>query len=385
MRATGIIVEYNPLHNGHLYHLQEARKQTKADIVIAIMSGSFVQRGEPAIVSKELRTKWALEAGCDLVFELPVRFAVQQADIFASAAVQLLKDLKTDALFFGSENGNAAQFRTTAKLASSSLFEEKLRQTLAEKKLSYGEAYTETLASFTNELDVTKPNNILGLHYALANEKQKADLELYSLKRTNDYHSTEANSNDFASATALRKLLLENSLPAIKKKVPDFVYASLENYQAPLLSFSSTYPYLRYRLLSDRNESLTTINSVTEGIENRLRRAVMEETAENFLRATVTKRYSAARIRRTAMQILLQFQKKDQPENYLRLLGMTKQGQAYLSTIKKELALPLVSTPSKVSQELIQYDVQASRLYHLLEGNSAQLNAEFSARPLLYF
>lgn len=100
MRATGIIVEYNPLHNGHLYHLQEARKQTNADIIIAIMSGSFVQRGEPAIVSKELRTKWALEAGCDLVFELPVRFAVQQADIFASAAIELLKDLKTNALFF---------------------------------------------------------------------------------------------------------------------------------------------------------------------------------------------------------------------------------------------------------------------------------------------
>ncbi|WP_439442870.1 nucleotidyltransferase [Listeria aquatica] len=385
MRATGIIVEYNPLHNGHLYHLQEARKQTKADIIIAIMSGSFVQRGEPAIVSKELRTKWALEAGCDLVFELPVRFAVQQADIFASAAIELLKDLKTNALFFGSENGDATKFRIIAKLAASPLFEEALRRMLAEKKLSYGEAYTETLTSFTNELDVTKPNNILGLHYALANEKQEAGLKLYSLKRTNNYHATDVHSNDFASATALRKLLLENNLPAIKTKVPGFVYTSLENYQTPLLSFSSAYPYLRYRLLSDRNESLTVINSVTEGIENRLRRAAFEETAEEFLRATTTKRYSTSRVRRTAMQILLQFQKKDQPENHLRLLGMTKQGQAYLSTIKKELSLPLVSTPSKASQELIQYDIQASRLYHLLEGNSVQLNAPFSARPLLYF
>ncbi|EUJ32061.1 hypothetical protein MFLO_07747 [Listeria floridensis FSL S10-1187] len=385
MRAAGIIVEYNPFHNGHLYHIEQTKKVTKADILIAVMSGSFVQRGEPAIVSKALRTRWALEAGCDLVIELPVRYVMQQADIFATEAVRILKDLHVSALCFGSENGNADDFIRAAEFASRPEFETRLQDNLQNKEHSYGRAYTDALASEISSLDVTKPNNILGFHYALANQKLGAELELFSLKRTSDYHAKEAEQSNIASATAIRKLLLNDDFFAVQKLVPSFVYQSLLDNPAELLSFESIYPYLRYRLLSDSGSALESINSVTEGIENRLIRAAYKDNADAFLKVATTKRYSSSRIRRTAMQILLQFKKEDIALPYHRLLGLNKRGQAYLSIVKKKLELPLVSTLSKADPKLIQYDVAASRLYRLFADAENDLDGEFASRPLLYF
>lgn len=386
MRATGIVVEYNPFHNGHLYHLNEARKQTNADCIIAIMSGSFVQRGEPAILDKWMRTKMALLGGADLVFELPVRFVMQQADIFATEAVRMLADLKAETIFFGSEDGSKEAFIEAAKLANQDDFELLIKEKLENKTLSYGAALTEALhEKMGDRLDITLPNNILGFHYTLANEKMNAPLQIETLKRTTQYAETIPKKPAVTSATAIRKMLLQGHITQAKKYMPSFAYKEIINSSANLMTFAEIYPFLRYRLLTDSPGTISKINSVTEGIENRFVKAARHEEAEDFLNEIVTKRYSRARVQRTAMQILLHFEKQDAVSPYLRLLGMNQTGQAYLSKVKKDLELPLVTTISKAKEELIAYDVRATKLYSLMEGSTVQPDSDYLKRPLIYW
>ncbi len=386
MRATGIVVEYNPFHNGHLYHLNKARKQTKADCIIAIMSGSFVQRGEPAMFDKWTRTKMALLGGADLVFELPVRFVMQQADIFATEAVRMLADLKAETIFFGSENGDSETFVEAAKLANQESFDTLIKEKLADKTLSYGAALTEALhEQIGDRIDVTLPNNILGFHYALANDKMNSPLNIQTLTRTTNYAELAPARPAVTSATAVRKMLLQGHFNEVKKYIPPFVYREIIGSAANLMTFAELYPLLRYRLLTDDPGTLSRINSVTEGIENRFVKAARHDEAGAFLNEIVTKRYSRARVQRTAMQILMRFEKQDKVSPYLRLLGMNQTGQAYLSHVKKDLELPLVTTISKAKEELIAYDVRATKLYSLMEGSLVTPESDFSKSPLIYW
>ncbi|EUJ44276.1 hypothetical protein PRIP_10282 [Listeria riparia FSL S10-1204] len=182
MKATGLIVEYNPFHNGHLLHLNEAKKQTGAEVIIAVMSGSFLQRGEPALLPKWERTKMAVDAGIDLVVELPFYFATQQAAIFANGAVEILAALGVSSIFFGSENGDVKSFSNAAGIISgqSNAFKVAIRRYLDDKRHSYATAWNLAIHELAPdlELDLTQPNNILGFHYALAALSQQVPITM---------------------------------------------------------------------------------------------------------------------------------------------------------------------------------------------------------------
>ncbi|MBC1807160.1 nucleotidyltransferase [Listeria sp. FSL L7-0993] len=388
MKATGIVVEYNPFHNGHKLHLNKARELTKADVVIAVMSGSFVQRGEPAIVPKWERTKMALAAGVDIVVELPVSFATQHATIFAEEAVRILDALHVDSLFFGSEHGVAEDFSVAAKtvVKNEVAFNHAIQLALVDKKISYARAYTEAFKKLfgADLLDVTQPNNILGFHYALAVQKQNPVISLQTIPREHaGYHDEEANHDQIASATAIRKLILSGKSEEAIRYLPASTIEVFKNYTGPFLSWEDYWPLLRYRLIQARSDELEGIRGVSEGIQNRMQVAATKtRNFADFIENMKTKRYSNARLQRTALQILLNV--KEQPSSpYIRILGMNKTGQKYLSLHKKNISLPIVTTVSKAAPGLLEEDLRATSIYTLANGLENYQAGDFHIPPIL--
>lgn len=388
MKATGIVVEYNPFHNGHKLHLNKARESTNEDVVIAVMSGSFVQRGEPAILPKWERTKMALAAGVDMVVELPVSFATQHATIFAEESVRILDALHVDSLFFGSEHGVAEDFSVAAKtvVENEATFNQAIQLALVDKKISYARAYTEAFTTLfgADLLDVTKPNNILGFHYALAVQKQNPTISLQTIPRAHaEYHAAEATHDQIASATAIRKLILAGKTEEASRYLPVSSIEVLKNYTGPFLSWEDYWPLLKYRLIQASSEELEGIRGVSEGIQNRMQHAATKaQSFSNFIERLKTKRYSNARLQRTALQILLNA--KEQPTSpYIRILGMNKTGQKYLSFHKKNISLPIVTTVSKAAPGLLEEDLRATSIYTLANGLENYQAGDFHIPPIL--
>lgn len=214
LKAVGLVVEYNPFHNGHLYHLEASKTASEADAVIAVMSGNFLQRGEPALVSKWARTKMALKQGADLVIELPYAYATQKAETFADGAISILEALGCSSVCFGSENGEISPFLETAELLNSHHAEyQQLVKQFMKEGMSYPSAQTSAFLALETDsrpLDLSLPNNILGFQYVRAIQKQKASIRPLTIKRTAaGYHDEDFNSSPIASATSIRKALFQ--------------------------------------------------------------------------------------------------------------------------------------------------------------------------------
>jgi predicted nucleotidyltransferase len=378
MKAVGLVVEYNPFHNGHAYHLAAAKEASKADVVIAVMSGNFLQRGEPALVSKWYRAKMALLSGVDLVFELPYRFAAQKAETFAHGAVKILDAAACDSLCFGSENGETRSFYETAS------FMEKHQQAYDEnvkKQMKTGVSYPKA-ASLAFDLfnqseglvDLSKPNNILGFHYIKAILSQQSQMEALTITRKSaDYHDEHFTSEKIASATSIRKALFSsvNTERTIDDFVPLHTRELLFEYYANYNIFhrwENYYPYLQFRLLHCEPDELKEIYEVEEGIENRLIAAALDAVNfQEFMEKVKTKRYTWTRLQRICLHILTNTKKRQMNGNeipgYLRLLGMTENGRQYLNKMKQHFSLPLVSKLSSITHEDLSLDINAARVY----------------------
>lgn len=402
MKAVGVIVEYNPFHNGHKFHLDQAKLQSGSDIVIAAMSGNFLQRGEPALVSKWTRTEMALLAGADLIFELPYPFAVQNADIFAAGAVSILAAAGCESLCFGSESGNIQAFNKTLDFLEKhdKQFQHHVKEQTA-LGVSYPKAVSQSFQKLdpqpdTSLLDVSKPNNILGLQYVSAIRKQSAAIDPITIARKSaDYHDENFASETIASATSIRKALFSKpgSTGSITPYLPQTSFELLQKYEHQFGHFHSWedyWPFLKYKLLQSSPEEIRQIHGIEEGLENRLvSTALNSETFQVFMERLKTKRYTWTRLQRTCTHILMNFKKEEmahyQTTSYLRLLGMSSRGREFLKKQKKNLGLPLISKASANKNEL-EIDIRASRIYSLaLQGScqSALLKMEYSQPPLM--
>ncbi|RDI47570.1 nucleotidyltransferase [Falsibacillus pallidus] len=380
MKAAGVVVEYNPFHNGHLHHLEESKKMTEADVMIAVMSGNFLQRGEPALVSKWARTKMALKAGVDIVIELPYAFAAQQADQFAFGAISLLDAMNCSSYCFGSESGNPEAFERTLQYVSSS--EKELNHNIKsfmKQGMSYpsalSHAYTELGLTEADYIDLTKPNNILGFHYMKAEVRIGSNMKAYTIPRKNaDYHDEDFTSATIASATSIRKAIFS---PAFKESVitqyiPPSSARELASYKEEFGRFhqwEDYWPLLQYKLLSMPVGYLREIYEVEEGIEYRLKECAIGSTSfKGFMERVKTKRYTWTRIQRMCIHILTNAAKKEMKEKseapeYIRLLGMSSNGRRYLNEVKKDLKLPIISKLSSADKDMIHLDVNASNIY----------------------
>ena len=317
MKVTGIVVEYNPFHNGHIHHIQKARELTNCDILIAVMSGNWVQRGEPAIIDKWERAKCAIAHGVDLVVELPFLYATQSASEFAKGAINVLKALYVDSIVFGSETNNLEELKEISELSYNV---DRFKEVLNEG-YSYPAAYGYFATAYG-------PNDILGIAYL--KEIQGTNIVPYTIKRTNQYHGNEL--DVIASASAIRKGLLNNE---------DITHTTpMENLPIPK-TWEDYYPLLQHILLTSTREHLQSLLLVDEGIEKHLiNQAKVSKTYEEFINRCVVKRYTKARIQRTLVHILTQTLKQDKinanHQVYIRVLARNEVGQNYIKTLRKE-------------------------------------------------
>lgn len=401
MKATGIVVEYNPFHNGHKLHATEAKRTTNAQVIIAVMSGNFLQRGEPAFVDKWARAKMALQNGVDLVFELPYAFATAHAPVFAEGAIRILDAANCRYYCFGSEDGQIEPFENSMSLLNDhqTLYNEQIKEAV-QQGASYpnalNAAYKKAIQS-NNEnkffADLTQPNNILGYHYMRAAHDINSNMQAETIKRVGaSYHEDDLNDQVIASATGIRKSYFEtNTLHDVENFIPTSVYKTLNNWQSASPSFGSWtafYPLLRLVIMRDGPKHLSSIADVTEGIENLFYRAAMNnDTFEGFMNTVKSKRYTWTRIQRMLTHIYTGFtyaiRAKIQSPTYLRLLGMTKTGRLYLNEHKKDFKLPIVSKASAFSDESLDVDIHAANLYALGLNTPANINTDYKNAPII--
>lgn len=401
MKAVGVIVEYNPFHYGHVYHLEKAKEVTGADVVIAAMSGNFLQRGEPALVSKWTRTEMALHGGADLIFELPYAFAVQKADTFANGAVSLLSAAGCSWICFGSESGNINDFYKTYRFLNQNddAYKAAIREFLQQGN-SYPKALSlafESLNPAEELIDLTKPNNILGFQYVTAAEKQQTALKMATIQRKNaDYHDEEFTSSPIASATSIRKALFSEGAEkdSIASYVPQYTFNMLLHYHKTFGSFhkwDNYWPFIKLVLLQTKADDLKQICEMEEGLEHRfLASALKAETFTQFMNTAKTKRYTWTRLQRALTHILTRTTKEEltmivEKVTYLRLLGMTDNGRAYLNRYKKDIPLPIIVKRAAFDDPLIRIDSKAARIHAMGLPEKYQHKAielEFSQQPI---
>lgn len=397
--ATGIIVEYNPFHNGHLYHIKQSRELTDADVIIAVMSGHFLQRGEPAFVDKWTRTKMALENGADLVIELPYIYATAQASDFAKGGVLLLEALQCDFLSFGSEQGDITPFLNTYELLEA--HNDKLQENIkcfVKTGLSYPQALNTAYQQLLSDTeltyaDLTKPNNILGYHYVENIKKYNTNIKPITIQRIQaGYHEKIDNGKTIASATGIRQEIQEkHSLQSVTSFLPKSSLQTLTEWHEDFKHFASWelfWPYLRFSILRLSPEQIALYAEVTEGIEFSIIQAAKEcNDFNSFMHKVKSKRYTWTRIQRMLTHIFTNFtwqqlHSSNKP-SYIRLLGMSKNGQHYLSERKKLFTLPVISRVASSSDSMLLQDIHATDLYMLALGKN-KMGMDYKIPPIRY-
>ena len=381
MQAIGIVAEYNPFHNGHQYHIEEAKAQTQADGVIAVMSGNFTQRGEAAVFDKWTRAELALTSGADLVLELPAAFAVRSAAYFASGAVQTLAATGIcPYLSCGVETENTADLtHLAAYLAEEPAEYQNTLQEYLQTGLSFPQARQKALETqnISGADIISQPNNILALHYLETIHRCGLSMKPLMITRRGQYHdsSLPSDSSAFASASAIRKLLMQQN-SSWEEQVPEPVARLMKTHMhkgfAPM-QMELFAPAIFTLLRRSTPEELSEILEISEGLEHRIYDAAFQtETLDDLCAAIKSKRYTYTRIQRTLCHLLLNM-KQDMAFNtpqYIRVLGFTETGQKLLKAMKKTAQLPVIMRPARQrgllntdAQHMLTLDTRATSLY----------------------
>ena len=337
--VVGLIVEYNPFHNGHLHHIQEIDRLFEDNIKIAVMSGDYVQRGEPSLINKFEKTKIALSQGVDIVIELPAFYSTQSAEIFAKGSINLLNKLSCSHIVFGSESNDLEKLKRIATIFMTKEFELSLREFLAEG-LSYPTAFSKAL--FDEKLG---SNDILALEYLKAIKAINPKIEAYCIKREKTGYYDDEKDN-FASATHIRKILLdynkkkEDKLNKIKNLVPKFSYKILEENFGVFSCLRDFYDLIKYNIIKNHLE-LKDIQDLEIGLENRLYKYSLENLKfEDFFNEVLTKRITISRLQRILLHSLFGLTENvtERVKNkvpFVKILGFSARGQKYLNYLKK--------------------------------------------------
>lgn len=420
MPVVGIIAEYNPLHSGHAHHLKYARKQDASEGIICVLSSNFVQRGEPALLSKWARTKMALVSGADLVLELPSAFSCSSAEYFASGAVSILNSLGiVDYLSFGSEEGELEALEKAADILAfeDEIFKESLKLEL-DKGLSFAVSRQNALKTvlsgkYGNVIEnssetVNKPNNILGIEYIKAIKRFNSNIKPTTIKRKGQGYNSIERASSYSSATAIRQHIKECSdLTSIS--MDPFMESNMSAACLNLLSqeivkgvgpiFSEQYSDIIIHLF--RNvplEKISVLPYMGEGLENRLKKAAIESTSlEDLVSKAVTSRYPASRIKRILFSMLtgmtadfLNELKTNGYAQYIRVLGFNDTGRELLSQMRKKASLPIIVKPAgfkkldSLAKRLFEHEIRSTDAYVLGYRNPVLRlgGQEFTASPI---
>jgi len=405
MNISGIVVEYNPLHNGHVYHINKTKELTNCDALICVMSGNFAQRGIPSSVDKWTKTKMAIDNGVDLVIELPAVYSVSSAEFFASGAISLLNSLGVvDNICFGSEHGAINDIYNIANILLKEPIEFKLQlKTYLSLGISYPLARAKALNNYLigSNMNLSTlllhdflnlSNNILGIEYCKSLIKLNSYIKPYTLKREGSAYNGNLLNNKFSSAGAIRKFMKENgSLTKLMGHVPISVLTKLQNLHLKNCDFTfedSMFPYLKYKATTSKN-TLINLPDATEGLDNRIIKSLQNNLCySSTLEDIKSKRYTYTRISRILCQYFIGFDNfntrklRSLPCPYARILGFNSIGKSILKSIKSNSSIPLYTKLPKECTETLQLDIQSTRAYSIINSN-VDHNSDYLISPII--
>jgi predicted nucleotidyltransferase len=407
MSVLGIVTEYNPFHNGHKYHIEKSKEITGCDTVVCVMSGNFIQRGEPALLNKFARAEIALQSGVDLVIELPLPYAMSSAEAFGFGAVKILDSIGVvDCISFGSEHGNVDSLISIADILVKEPDEYKAelkkqlslglsfpvcRQRAIEKYLKHN-LVSEPTVNLSSLLETS--NNILGIEYLKALNKLKSAIKPYTIKRIVNQYNSPVITGDISSATAIRNSIFnvvqEQQLsPNTVQAIPDIANTIIEKEfkkgRGPI-NINVFENILLAFLRCSSTEKLGEITGISEGLEYRIKKAAdTSGNIDTLLSNICTKRYTKTRLQRILFSLLAGITKNDMDlfqqyggPQYARILGFNNKGREILSKMKKNSVLPIITKPvdykktcNRLLKRMLEIEAQATDLYVLGYKNPA--------------
>lgn len=371
MKSIGIICEYNPFHNGHLYHLKKVKEMFPDYIIILVLNGYFLQRGDISIISKENKTKLSLLSGVDIVLELPFVFGTQSADIFANQSITMLENLNCEYVVFGSECNDLKLLNkiTDYTLNNSLIYNEDVK-----KYLAAGLNYPTALAKAINIDFNFNSNDLLGISYIKSIKKNNFKIKPMTIQRTNNYLDTTS-SEDIISATNVRKKLINNEM--IHKYVPEITLPMIQN-----ITLNQIFTQLKYKIITEHDLSIYL--DVDEGIEYRLKKVITEcNNFDELLELTKSKRYTYNKLRRMFIHILVGLTKEDNKKiklDYIKILGFNSDGKKYLNKIKKDISIPLTVDKDSL---VYKYEMKSALIYDMASNNN-NIEFEIKNKPISY-
>ncbi len=378
MKICACIAEYNPLHLGHVKHINYIKQQLHAEKLIVIMSGDFTQRGEPAVLNKYTRARHAIQAGADLVIELPTVFATANAEIFAKGAIKILSSLNViDGLCFGIESGEKEDYISLANALNdeSKEFKKILKQKL-DQGVSLAKAKfdtVKTLGGNYNESLISSPNNILGLEYTKAILKTQSGITVYPMIREGD-HNDETLKKGVTSATSIRLAMTEGKTKKLKSNLPPFVYKDLSVYPFDYEKIAMA------KIYTSSTEFMKNLPDCTEGLENRIKALSKDNLSlASLISKATTKRYTSSRIKRIILSNLLEIENNliksalTEPL-YAKILAVEKDSKDLISLLAEKCSYPVLTRKSDAAQlkktalDCFNKDVLANDMYNLISG-----------------
>lgn len=381
MSVVGIIAEYNPFHSGHEFLLNQARLIAKAEPVVVLMSGNYVQRGEMAILDKWSRARAALESGADLVFELPFSYAVQPADVFAKGALNLLSGLGVTDLIFGVEDANLNYEYLGEKIAKIPPDHMRFR----DYSQTYSTQYNQMVAREIGH-EINEPNSILALAYAVANYKLKNPMNLHAVNRIGANHDDLLDREKVVqSASAIRNYILNGKdLSKLQEWIPK-AEANVLIQQKKYPNWNMLFPFLKYRIESTTASELSTIYQMSEGLEYKMKDEIhLAQDFTVFLRRVKSKRYTYSRLRRLFLYTLLNVSNDEMLKSFedpeVMLLGYSKTGQKYLKRMRKDFSTEIISRVDRKNSKIgtLKLQVETDRLFEQMMG----VDQDFGRRPI---
>ena len=402
-RVLGIIAEYNPFHNGHLYHVSESKQETGAQYVIAIISGNFVQRGNTSITNKWIKARMALLNGVDLVIELPTIYSISSAENFAEGAIKIFNSLGiVDTISFGME---ASDISTLNNIANVLYNEPKEYITMLSHELKKGNSFPKArenaLMMYLNDIKryanvMAGSNNILGIEYLKAMKKTKSIINPIGIKRQKVLYNDKYIVDEFASATAIRKMLMTKQLNDISKVMPRNSYLLLGEELKKghyVIDISKFEKEIIYTLRKMSSEEIAKLPDVSEGLENLIKNAADScNTLEELINIVKTKRFTQTRIQRILLYSLLGITKKQMEISkkitpYVRVLGFNNKGKELISemmTLNPKLNIVtsvkryIDDIANKNLKEMLETDILATNIYTLGYYSDSYSNLDYT-------
>lgn len=381
IKVLGIIAEYNPFHYGHINHIKEAKKITNADFVIAVISGPFTQSGNISVMDKYKKAETSIKYGADLVIELPQIYSISSANYFSYFAIKLLDSLNiVDFICFGSECNDIKLIKSVANkiYINDEVFWNNLKK--EDKNISFAKARENVLKDILNENELSiikNSNDILGIEYVKALYDLNSALVPYTIKRNEKY----------MSATNIRDYLEDNNLEKIKLQVPDETYEYLENIN--IISNENIFNLIRYKILTYDTSTLSNIKDITEGLENKLKKEIIECTSyKDFINSLKSKRYQMSKIKRILINILLDITKNDfnyainNNILYAHILKTNDNGKNLISEISKSSNITLITSANKTNnlnddiKKYFSIDIKAQNIYEIT--SKSKMNKDYT-------